>query len=251
MSQQQLQRRQFSQFQPWSFMLLGIYHEHAIVLIFFVSFLPIFILWQTRANQLPDTIQLLLVILSLLLISGFGRHYIFAPVTRFLKCTFAQSAQVLFFRSFHPGHSHQARDNLAPILGCMGKLTTVHNKEYIQGLTAVDGHDQSDDSWFAWLELGEILSDGLETPKFTDSAWKNGVLELLHNTDLVVIDITGKSPNVTWELRSAQKTLPQERIILLQDAEVETLPPGEESEIIPYRTSRKGRSALRKTARAN
>ena len=246
MSQQHLQQKQYSQFHPWSFMLLGFYHEHAILLIFFVSFIPIFILWKTRSNQLPDLVQLLLVLLCVVLISGSGRHYIFAPFTRFLKFKFAKSAKVLFFRSFHPKHSHQARDNLAPILGCMGKLTTVHNKEYIQGLTAVEGHDQSDDSWFAWLELGEILSDGLETPKFKDSEWKNGVLELLQNMDLVVIDITGNSPNVSWELRSAKKALPQERIILLHDAEVDTLPSSKDIEIIPYSTSRKGRSALRK-----
>jgi hypothetical protein len=229
---------------PWTVMILGVFHEHAVIAIILIGLAPLVALKVIGPDELPGLVELALVGLALLLMSGGARHFVLAPLLRVLKPWLTHSFHVLYFRSFEERSSHSARDNISPILGCMGKLTTVHNPQYIQGLTPVDGHSHDEDSWFAWLELGEILSDGLATPKFADDEWQDGVRALLRESDAVVIDVTGGSSNVDWELEQARATLPSDRVILLRasDAPVST----ETGNVIEYEASTRGRYRLRR-----
>ena len=234
---------------PWpgSVLLLGIFHEHAILLVLLISFAPIIALIAAGPDALPGVMELALVGLSILLISGLARHGVVVPITRFLKRKFAGSAHVAYFRSFENSESHKARDVISPILGCIGRLTTVHNADYIQGLSGVDGHDQSDDTLFAWLETGEVLSDGLDTIKSDDHTWKSAVTELLQRVDLAVIDLSLTGKNIDWELEQTRRALPRDRIIKI--AAQGSLDAGQSPDVIEYETSLKGRYELRRALR--
>jgi len=231
---------------PWTVLLLGIYHEQAIVLILVVSLAPIGVLfvWQ---EILPGWAELALVVLSLILLSGVARHYVAAPFTRLLKRWFASRVRVVYFRSFRQDASREARDHLGPILGCIGHLTTVHNDDYIQGLTPVEGHSNHEDLLFAWLELGEILSDGLDAVKLKDAHWRENVLEILRKSDLVIIDMTEATENVAWECARALEVLPTNRVVLLYRAG--TSRPQSTPDAIEYDTSIRGRYRLRHALR--
>ena len=230
---------------------LGFYHENSILLIIVTAAVPIVVLGVVGPDVLPGIVELLLVGLALALMSGGARHFVLAPLTRLLKSWLTHSFRVIYFRSFDEHHSYNARDNLGPILGCMGRLSTVHNPQYIQGLVPVEGHSEEEESWFAWLELGEILSDGLTAPKFADDEWKDGVQKLLRTSDLAVIDVTGGSNNVEWELGKARASLPPDRVILLRESDSDPgAVPEDAADAIVYDTSRRGRSKLRRALAA-
>lgn len=229
---------------PWSVDLLGFYHEHASMLRVFIFFIPIGVIIIAK-NQLNDIMLICLVALSLLLMAV-GRHYVIAPFTRFLKRYLIGSIHVLYFRSFGKDQSYKARDNIAPILGCIGRLTTIYNNTYIQGLTGTEGHDHSEDLWFDWLELGEILSDGLLAVKCEGDTWRSEVRHRLATVDLVVIDITVGSDNVEWERAQSREFLPEDRLIEICAATSKT--PADE-EYIEYEISPKGRKQFRKALR--
>jgi hypothetical protein len=127
----------------------------------------------------------------------------------------------------------------------MGTLTTVHDREFIQGLSRIEGHSEHEDLWFAWLEIGEILSDALEAPRLTDETWREGVLALLRRTDLVVIDVSRAGENLLWELERAHEVLPPERVVVLRAVGAEA--PLEVDGAIEYELSRGGRWHLRRT----
>lgn len=231
---------------PWTVLLLGIYHEQAIVLILVISLAPIGVLFIWR-EILPGWAELALMVLSLILISGVARHHLAAPFTRLLKRWFASRVRVVYFRSFRQDASHEARDHLGPILGCIGCLTTVHNTAYVQGLTPVEGHSDHDDLWFAWLELGEILSDGLEAVKLEDAHWRENVLEILRKSDLAIIDLTEATENVAWEFARALEVLPANRVVPLYRAG--TSRPQNAPHALEYDTAIRGRYRLRQALR--
>ncbi len=232
---------------PWTVVLLGFYHEHAIVLVMLIALAPIGVLIGVGADNLPEWAQLALVIGTVVLISGSARHYVAAPLTRLFKRLFASKVRVAYLRSFREDDSYAARDQLGPILGCIGRLTTVHNPDYIQGLTDVDGHSQQEDAWFAWLELGEILGDGLAAVKLEDARWQEDVLEILRTSDLAVIDLTEASDNLIWELTRALEILPGNRVLTL--CRQGTAAPEHAPRPIEYETSLKGRYRLRSELR--
>ena len=221
--------------------MLGRYHEYAIVPIVLISLIPIGILFAGR-DHLHGFVELGLTALALLLITGGARHYLLAPFTRWLKRHVVGSFDVIYFRSFREDQSYAARDMIAPILGCIGNLTTIHNPTYIQGLTGAQGHDQSEDSWFAWLELGEILSDGLAAINCEGDTWKEEVRRRLAQADLAVIDVTVSSDNVAWERNQALASLPEDRVILIRAADAGD---SEIVDCIRYELSAKGRNHFR------
>ncbi len=228
---------------PWTVIGLGLFHENAAILILVVGFVPIAFLIAAR-NQLSGLpVFLLVTVAYAVIVLGLGRHLVMAPLARLLKRLFTRSFDVLYLRSFRPEDAHPARDSLSPILGCMGTLTTVHNPDFIQGLTIIDGHDGHEDLTLAWLELGEILSDGLEAVKLTGD-WRDGVRTLLDRTDLVVIDLTAASPHVAWELVQAQTALPAERLIALRAAGTPASTPAKD--VLEYELSQRGRWHLRR-----
>ena len=228
---------------PWALLALGAFHEHVILVVILSAAAPIFILWAAGPEALPGWVELLLVALALAMISGFGRHLVAVPVARALKRVWTRSFKVLYFRSFDPDASHQARDSLSPILGGAGTLTTVHNQDFIQGFSRPEGHVEHEALRSAWLEIGEILSDALEAPQFRDETWRGEVSELLQRTDLVVVDITRASENLAWELRRALEVLPPERVIIL--CEAGAVSPLEAEDSIEYELSLTGRWQLR------
>lgn len=228
---------------PWAVLALGTFHEHVILVVILSAAAPIFALWAAGPDALPGWVELLLVALALAMISGLGRHLVAAPVARALKRLWTRAFRVLYFRSFDPGASHQARDSLSPILGGMGTLTTVHDHDFIQGFSRPEGHVEHEALWFAWLEIGEILSNALEAPHFRDETWRDEVLELLRRADLVVLDVTRAGENLAWELRRALEVLPPERVITL--CEVDAVSPLEAEDAIEYELSRTGRWRLR------
>jgi len=237
-------RRPLAVPRPWTVLALGALHEHAVVAIVLVASAPIVVLIVADPDTLPDWVQLVLVGLALALISGYGRHLVLAPLTRLLKRRLTGTFRILYFRSFATDRSHAARDHLGPILGCVGTLTTVHDPGYIQGLTPTEGHSHDEQSWLAWLEIGEVLSDALTAPRFTAETWRAGVLELLQSSDLVAIDVTGASDNVAWELTRAREALPPERVIVLR---AEGDEPGVAADgALVYETSPRGRWRLRR-----
>ena len=227
---------------PWSVILLGRYHEYAIVPIILISLVPIGILYFGK-DHLHGFVELGLIVLALLMFNGGARHYLLAPFTRWLKRHVVGSFRVIYFRSFREDQSNAARDNIAPILGCIGSLTTIHNPTYIQGLTGTEGHDQSEDSWFAWLELGEILSDGLAAITCEGDTWKQEVQRQLAQVDLAVIDVSVGSDNVAWELSEALSFLSEDRVIAIRTAGAES---PEELDCIEYELSPKGRNQFRR-----
>ena len=227
---------------PWSVILLGRYHEHAVLLAILISLIPIGVIVVGR-DHLHGLVALGLIALAVFLISGMARHWVLAPFTRWLKRLVVGSFRVIYFRSFREDQSYAARDTIAPILGCIGNLSTIHNPTYIQGLTAAEGHDQHDDSWFAWLELGEILSDGLAAIKCDGDSWQQEVQRQLAQADLAVIDVTVGSDNVAWELSQARAWLPEDRVIAICAAGSEA---AREMECIAYELSPKGRNQFRR-----
>ena len=227
---------------PWLVALLGTYHEQAILLILLISLIPIGVNIVAK-DRLHDIVELSLVVFSLFLIIGGARHYVLAPFTRFLKRYVVGSFHVIYFRSFREDRAYEARDMIAPILGCIGRLTTIHNKTYIQGLTRAEGHDHSEDLWFAWLELGEILSDGLKAIKCEGDTWRPEVRRRLATVDLVVIDVTVCSDNVEWERNQAREFLPADRVIAIRATGSK---PTADVECIEYELSPKGRKKFRR-----
>ena len=210
-----------------------------------IALLPIGVILIGR-DHLHGFVELGLTVLALLLIAGGARHFVLAPITRWVKRLAVGPLAVIYFRSFRDDQSYAARDMVAPILGCIGNLTTIHNPTYIQGLTGTEGQDQSEDSWFAWLELGEILSDGLAAIKCEGDTWQQEVQQQLALADLAIIDMTVRSDNVSWELDQALAHLPQDRVIAIcsADAGVST-----EMDCIAYELSTKGRNRFRRALR--
>ena len=230
---------------PGSVVWLGRYHEHAIVLVILITLSPIGALWFWRGH-LHNLVQIGLTALTVFLISGGARHFVLAPVTRWVKPLVVGSFRVIYFRSFREDQSYAARDTIAPILGCIGQLTTIHNPAYMQGFTETVGHDHSEDTKFAWLELGEILSDGLAAIPCEGDTWKREVQHLLVRADLAVIDVTVGGDNVAWERDQALTYLPENRVIAICAAGNEA--PGN-MDCIEYELSPKGRNQFRRTLR--
>ena len=243
--------RELARLRPWSVLLLGAFHEHAVLLIFGVAFLPVLALIAIGPGRLDGIAELLLVVLALALSSGYARHFIWAPIARWLKRIVPADAQIAYFRSFDPQQSRTGRDVIGPILGSIGRLTTIHNEDYIQGLTDIEGHSQSEDTWFTWLELGEILGDGLSTIE-PEGEWQSAVLNFLADSDLAIIDVSVWSENIAWELARAREYLPDGRIILIAALNNKINLEAEEvgaTEVITYDTSPRGRRRFRRALR--
>ena len=234
--------RTFNVPRPWSVTVLGTYHEHAVVLTILIALIPIGVIVVGR-DHLHGFAELGLTVLALFLMAGGARHFVVAPVTRWVKPLVVGPLAVIYFRSFRQDQSYAARDMIAPILGCIGSLTTIHNPSYIQGLTGTEGHDQSEDAWFAWLELGEILSDGLAAITCEGDRWQQEVQHRLTTTDLAIIDVTVDSDNVAWELDQALIHLPKERVITICASGTEA---ATEMDCISYELSPKGRNRFRR-----
>jgi len=97
------------------------------------------------------------------------------------------------------------RDLVAPILGCYGDLRVISDEAY-------DGASKkTDDQTLDFQQLGDVRL----AEKLSDQDWRSGVLLLILQSDVAVIDLTMPSLNVLWEAARCIAFLPPHRVFLI------------------------------------
>ena len=139
--------------------------------------------------------------------------------------------RIVFFRPFDTRYAEWARNLVIPLLNNYGHVTHVTDRAFEEapgrgGLSGayedfakdvLSRMDEYDEVTQKMIEMTKAVvgSDMLAGSSFEDSKWKNGVLKILAQSDVAVVDVSTVSDNVIWELANCFRRLIPEHVILI------------------------------------
>jgi hypothetical protein len=142
-------------------------------------------------------------------------------------------------RPFREGTSSLARHAITPVMGSVGRGTTVEDHNYVN--TAMVSNPN-------FIGLDVITGDDCVVPYIRTGDWKRVVEEMIKESDAMIVDVSELTDNLRWEIDTALSNLPPERVIFVACegnfeplrshlAAVSRLDAWDTATMIPYRTA--------------